>query len=641
MIRRVARSAAWLAAALFCAAPLYGLFASPARIPAAITAGLVALAALALSRPRDAVLVFAAFAPIAGAVRAVLGAPLDGYLIVEASALIVLGGAAIRAAVRGSAIASTAFEWAAIAFIAIALASCAVQVPLVLIRAGEIDTTAALRDVVFRRFFTDRSPALSAVWQTMLLVEGCALAALTARTTDRPDRAARLAGIVIAGGAAAAALNVNRLLEIAARAPAFGEALLHAVRSLRFNTQYGDLNAAGSYFAMVAIICAARAGLRTLAGRVHAALLALLGCALWISGSRVALGTALIGAAALITVRWRGRMTGDLGWRAGVGAAGTLAAALVVLVFAFPQTRHATFGYSFVTRLELLKTGARMVADRPVFGVGTSQFYALYPRYTSPELQRTFQESLGAPVPRENAHNQFLQILAELGVFGLASFVALLALALWPRREADANADWRRPVAAGLAGFLVTSLAGHPLLTPLVAYPFWIVVGLCASAAPPVTGRIGPLFAPAVAVVIAVLAATLPPRIRYERRIADLTDASVGFSRWERDDSGTRFRLIERRGSFFVPAGTAVVRLPLKSPDGAARHVDILLDGRPAAGLTVPPGVWVTTHLPIPPAPDRAAFRRVDLVVDRPAPGPPGRTPAGALIVGRAEEIAR
>ena len=44
---------------------------------------------------------------------------------------------------------------------------------------------------------------------------------------------------------------------------------------------------------------------------------------------------------------------------------------------------------------ELLKTGARMVADRPVLGVGVAQFYALYPKYVSPELQRSFRESLG------------------------------------------------------------------------------------------------------------------------------------------------------------------------------------------------------------------------------------------------------
>ena len=69
---------------------------------------------------------------------------------------------------------------------------------------------------------------------------------------------------------------------------------------------------------------------------------------------------------------------------------------------------------------------------------------------------------------RQNAHNSFLPILAELGVAGFICFVALLWTAgrgLW--------AASRAPDPAGSLGcarrgwrFLISALFGHPLLAP-------------------------------------------------------------------------------------------------------------------------------------------------------------------------------
>ena len=68
----------------------------------------------------------------------------------------------------------------------------------------------------------------------------------------------------------------------------------------------------------------------------------------------------------------------------------------------------------------------RMVAQQPVFGIGLGEFYQRSGEFSSPELLALFP-----PAQHENAHNNFLQILAETGLTGLAAFVVLLTAALY------------------------------------------------------------------------------------------------------------------------------------------------------------------------------------------------------------------
>ena len=64
-------------------------------------------------------------------------------------------------------------------------------------------------------------------------------------------------------------------------------------------------------------------------------------------------------------------------------------------------------------RWELARTSVRMTAANPAFGIGIGRFYSRSGEFSSPELLATFP-----PAVHENAHNNFLQILAELGIVG-------------------------------------------------------------------------------------------------------------------------------------------------------------------------------------------------------------------------------
>jgi O-antigen ligase len=97
-----------------------------------------------------------------------------------------------------------------------------------------------------------------------------------------------------------------------------------------------------------------------------------------------------------------------------------------------------------------------MVHDQPLSGVGAGNFPVVFPRYEHYE------------VPKPHAHNDALQVLAELGLPGLLLFFALLAaLALRLARElAGCKDELRFALLAGLAGLLVVFAAGGMFEVP-------------------------------------------------------------------------------------------------------------------------------------------------------------------------------
>ena len=129
-------------------------------------------------------------------------------------------------------------------------------------------------------------------------------------------------------------------------------------------------------------------------------------------------------------------------------------------------------------RYYFAQTSLRMIASSPVFGVGVTRYVSRSPQFMPPVLKKYY--------PRENAHNQFLQVTAELGVVGGALF-ALVALVPFVRglrvlRRLPSDPELLG-VVGGLSAFLITCLSGHPLLYSQVAFPFWILVGMASGMA--------------------------------------------------------------------------------------------------------------------------------------------------------------
>ncbi|HEX5759783.1 MAG TPA: O-antigen ligase family protein [Thermoanaerobaculia bacterium] len=98
------------------------------------------------------------------------------------------------------------------------------------------------------------------------------------------------------------------------------------------------------------------------------------------------------------------------------------AAALFVLLAPVPLLHRMTSivdldDISNYDRVCMAEAGLRMVADRPLFGLGPQMVERLYPIYRTPTAPRN-------SVP--HLHNNLLQIAAERGLPALASYLALM-----------------------------------------------------------------------------------------------------------------------------------------------------------------------------------------------------------------------
>jgi O-antigen ligase len=481
-----------------------------------------------------------------------------------------------------------------------------------------------------REFFHDPG-AFVHLNDALVLIEGTGLALCVWRFSPEQDwLPAAILRMTVVAAAAAAILNVQRVAQLVLQRGADWHAVVTIVPSMRFSVLHTDVNAAGSYFVMTLPIAL---GLG-IGGRKQAWwLLAvpLLGAAIWLAGSRAAIAAGGVGVLwFLLAAVAAGRSRFE---RAAMSAA--LVAAIAVIgftAFLYPRSRNIPASAALDTRADMAKVAFDLFATRPVFGIGVGTFWQRSADYMPARLKAFYV--------RENAHNNFLQILAELGVLGFALFLAVIAIATRPLRSIRGpDGPILGGVLAGLIAFLVTCLAGHPLLTREVAYPFWLVIGaIAALRGRPVTTataaderrpplvRDGRAWTAALAVALAI---TVPFRVEHEKRSRNFENVAVGFSVWSSADDGVRFRWAQTRARFFVPESDASVLIPLRlgpQAPGPAR-VDVRLDGRHVNTIEVTRDRWTSVRVVLAPGRRTPQYRRIELNSEG--------APDGALMVGR------
>jgi O-antigen ligase len=455
------------------------------------------------------------------------------------------------------------------------------------------------------------------------LIEGLALAAATVTLfRQRPQVAVTLPMALAASATVAAASAL--LLWWGIAPPAI--LARHARIGYRVSAHVADVNAAGSYYAMtlclVVGMAARAAGIRRALWLV-AALATALG--LWLSVSRSAAAAAAIVIA--LAVAWKTTASWRPSTRA-IALGSVLAAALVLggarvhLLEQDPTYPGARF------RTQFNATSLRMIAARPLFGVGVGQYYRTSPLFLSPQLAWAY----GA----ENAHNYFLQVGAELGVLGLALFCAWAGVVLWRAMNAIASEphDVRLLGAAGgVLVLLLTCLTGHPLLVDEVAFPFWIQFGLVAglsgsvllnadlTAARPRAPSRRPQALPLAVAASVVCVVLLAPVSAAMGTVEPAASQSVdGFYGLETDDEGTRFRWTEDYASLFVPADVTHVYIPVRLPTDRRAIAPIGVEVATAGvkqSRTLVDRSWSFLAVRVPDVLPPARFKRIDLKMDR------------------------
>jgi O-antigen ligase len=215
---------------------------------------------------------------------------------------------------------------------------------------------------------------------------------------------------------------------------------------------------------------------------------------------RVALGCALLIAAALLSSQSRGALLAGLvasvlllcllsvrGRRAtGALSVAGLAAALAGAYGLLPSgpidralqsvgLGGVSFGnvtnanFSAVERAAHWLAGVRMFASHPLLGVGIGNYSAAYPRYHP----RGWYASLG------HAHDYYINIAAEAGIVGLTAYTLMVGVALWYSYVTVRQVDDRLAYAAAL-GVLgaVTATSFHNLFDVLYVHGMAAFMGL-------------------------------------------------------------------------------------------------------------------------------------------------------------------
>lgn len=617
----VARRVGAGVAAACCAVPLSAVCANP--VPATFQLAVALLALLAAFNPFNALLVVAGFFPLGTMLSALWGVPWRGGQVSAGLVLAFLVGWFLRLIVRRDPAVPPHLAGPAAVTAVILVASAAMNTLLDGVAGAGPGATAAaaLRD--FAAHFLTRlaatHPWYAAAEALIALALLCAVAAVLDRSGARPRR---LLCMLAIGVTAAAVLNLNRYAEVSLR----HEDALAAARGylswLRINIHFGDLNAAGSVFAMTLLVMV---GLFRTAGRARAGWIAAMVIGLTaalLAGSRVGLASLLLAAglgAAWEAELWRSRRT------LATAAALLLLAALGagVMLFQFPREKaNVNAERAIHVRAEFFSRGLRMAREHPVFGVGEGRFFKESARYSTP----------GVFGP-ENAHNDVIQVLAERGLAGLVAFLWLLYAALRPLAGPHPRGAQRTLciwTAAGLGAYLLSGVGGHPLITFASAVPFWIVLGagtqmMAASAGGPVKSyrrprQIGLLAA-------AALVAVLPFRLH-----AAWVELGLGVTPqpWQVDGE-LRYRDVGDAGAMMVPAPVTLISVPLRiSGSGALpvkAAVEIAVDEQTINRVTVRSDGWVYVEVPMP---VRSGYsdRRVAVRLIDPPPG-------ARLLLGR------
>lgn len=136
---------------------------------------------------------------------------------------------------------------------------------------------------------------------------------------------------------------------------------------------------------------------------------------------------------------------------------------------------------SFKVRIAIWANTLAMFQDHPVLGVGTGNFPVLYPLYARRVLEDL---EIGRGRSVREAHNDYLQLLAETGVLGFLAFAWIL-LALARRFIRDLAAARGQTscliglaAAFGLLAFLFHAFFDFPFQRAVPASLFWILAGV-------------------------------------------------------------------------------------------------------------------------------------------------------------------
>ncbi|GAB4114415.1 MAG: hypothetical protein Kow00103_08140 [Candidatus Caldatribacteriota bacterium] len=139
---------------------------------------------------------------------------------------------------------------------------------------------------------------------------------------------------------------------------------------------------------------------------------------------------------------------------------------------------------SFKARLATWKSALIMIKERPWLGLGIGTFKYNSLRYIAKFLEQGENRSFYPALISTEAHNEYLQFWAEIGIFGLLIFIWIIVsyfkycLKMIKKIEDEAAQGILIGMIGAVVAILVDSIFGFPLHLPASVSLFWLIIAL-------------------------------------------------------------------------------------------------------------------------------------------------------------------
>ncbi len=191
-------------------------------------------------------------------------------------------------------------------------------------------------------------------------------------------------------------------------------------------------------------------------------------------------------AASCVLMLWNGGADPRTMSRALTALSAAVCVCALVLIYRWPggsgtlwemsRVLHGEFNDSFgSSRIRIWRRTLELFKERPILGSGPGTLASLLDITFSRFVPETGQTLTSCA---DNAHNVYLQLLAETGILGLSAYLGCAVTALAPCLRLRASAE-AKCAALGCITYLVQAFFGLELC--LTAPLFWIFLGLAAS----------------------------------------------------------------------------------------------------------------------------------------------------------------
>lgn len=135
---------------------------------------------------------------------------------------------------------------------------------------------------------------------------------------------------------------------------------------------------------------------------------------------------------------------------------------------------------SFLFRLALWANTLEIFEDHPLLGVGKGNFKITYPRYAAKAIK---DPSFSSEAQPREAHNDYVQLLAETGALGLLCLFWILAIIgrkVWRSVPGKKDSYWIYLITVlslSLLSLLAEAFFDFPFELPVSAALFWVLAG--------------------------------------------------------------------------------------------------------------------------------------------------------------------